>query len=1071
MTIAAARWLSKVSAPFAFSAIAIASVLAACSQLTPATPNVCGNGAVEDGEDCDGASMLGTCGAAGTPNACHFVCDATRTCPDGYACGIDGRCREPGGEFAAVASTYPLLVSSLRLADFDGDGYADLGGIAGGQLVVRYGNAAGELATVQSQPVPDQTGPVAYGDLDGDGLQDAVFPTGVGLATFLGTRDRLLSPFPYSSLPIVDSTGALTAQPVERDATFILETPLLLEFDALFIDSLGHDVHDAVHYIDDGNVWVTCLDGASGSAASSGSSTALYVGPGAGSATDCPASSVTLEDLLDQQIVTGKLGLFLTCTGADANVTCGSSTYLTSAGDPTDEAVFAVPNKSYVEVLSMSSVMTGSAVYSGADSSTSAFRFAQKISLAASSYLNGSGNPVTAATTVATDGVVAIADVDGDGYNDLIIPSTSSAAGTVFSIAYNLKTVGLQPSAGAATPNAFRTTTGAGQPLPVGKPRLWTDLNGDGKADLVTDEQIFFTACTSPTATCSEGSSSIRSPWAGSAVAATTRQWTDVVAVDINHDGITDIAGFVAGEPDVDVMLGAGVIFFDRFTVATDAPVKALVAGDFDGDLVSDLAIVTAPTDASGNETDALEVSFGAAAAGPSAAVTMGTFGTILGVGSANIAFIVNDLDAATDLVVMNQRADGTRGGALLLGNSSRQLLASYLAPDQIEARVSSFDTAPGTDVATIGNDGTLNLYAGTGDGDLTVGASATFASLGEGCAPPDADSGNGGIACPPGTLSGEVDPANGDATPTGACIPATACGSAVRGACSGTIARSCTTPKPACPAGTFASEQNGCWDGYCLTELQCLTGLPTTSIAVGPLDPSGVSSLIELHSLVPADTSHLTASELAGIPPATGSGANGCAVTDLTVLTPPQGSSSTWTVDGPKSLASHGCQRMIGSLLRDLDGDGYNDYVMALCPSFASCTFGGNYILWGGASGFDTSAPTPVMPSEPALSCTRFSSLQLDADPEMELLGTCEDATGALTVRMFDLEVASRTYTEMAWFPIPFGGTAVIGEVNGDGLIDFLVQSSDATGALTQVYLQCAAGDASCGAIEETAP
>jgi len=39
-------------------------------------------------------------------------------------------------------------------------------------------------------------------------------------------------------------------------------------------------------------------------------------------------------------------------------------------------------------------------------------------------------------------------------------------------------------------------------------------------------------------------------------------------------------------------------------------------------------------------------------------------------------------------------------------------------------------------------------------------------------------------------------------------------------GSCVGAI--TCTTPAPACPAGTLAGRANGCWTGYCIPYAQC---------------------------------------------------------------------------------------------------------------------------------------------------------------------------------------------------------------------------------------------------------
>src|SRR6476659_5576450 len=96
-------------------ALAIAPALSACSTLPDVAANACGNGIVEPGEECDGDASAagGTCGTDGD-NACHFVCaDGGPTCPTGYACGTDGRCRAPSAIFYAAAVPYTFDANDI----------------------------------------------------------------------------------------------------------------------------------------------------------------------------------------------------------------------------------------------------------------------------------------------------------------------------------------------------------------------------------------------------------------------------------------------------------------------------------------------------------------------------------------------------------------------------------------------------------------------------------------------------------------------------------------------------------------------------------------------------------------------------------------------------------------------------------------------------------------------------------------------------------------------------------------------------------------------------------------------
>src|SRR5690242_4310412 len=99
-------------ARFAIAAI----VIAGCAAYDPIQPNTCGNGVVEDGEDCD---VVGGPDAAGCV-ACRWSCAST-TCPEGWGCGRDGECRQGTGTYKERGAPSDEDVSEFVLADLDGD--------------------------------------------------------------------------------------------------------------------------------------------------------------------------------------------------------------------------------------------------------------------------------------------------------------------------------------------------------------------------------------------------------------------------------------------------------------------------------------------------------------------------------------------------------------------------------------------------------------------------------------------------------------------------------------------------------------------------------------------------------------------------------------------------------------------------------------------------------------------------------------------------------------------------------------------------------------------------------------
>lgn len=172
----------------------LAAGIAACTSFEDIARDVCGNGIVEAGEDCDSSD----------PNCvrCAVTCNASTECPNAdYTCGVDGVCHAPSGALAAPQPAGPFQVDEVAITDLDKDGIGDVFGVSRTSINVRYGDRGAKLTRAESLITPSQSGAPAFGDIDGDGALDLVAPTEDGVIAY--TSKYGLAPLPVGS-PIVD---------------------------------------------------------------------------------------------------------------------------------------------------------------------------------------------------------------------------------------------------------------------------------------------------------------------------------------------------------------------------------------------------------------------------------------------------------------------------------------------------------------------------------------------------------------------------------------------------------------------------------------------------------------------------------------------------------------------------------------------------------------------------------------------------------------------------------------------------------------------------------------------------
>lgn len=588
------------------SLVAACLVLAGCDPLEAIEEDGCGNRVINTDEDCDGPSSdypEAACAGPDEANACFFVCqEMGQICPDGWGCGADGRCRQPGGHFEGRNGP-SLAHENFAVDDVDGDGALDLVGSVGSSVSVRFGDGGGQFDEGFDQALPLPTGAISFGHFNNDERLDMIAPVELGFFSLFGTADRALEPFNYApfSVPgmptdsrLVTIEGYIPAETSELNPTELV----------LFVDT-----EMIVLAFDD-------QGGMIGEVPNSMSASQL--------ARELPRHDLDGDSLTE---------LVLLYQGHDR------AYFYKSSGSKPLRLVTAPVTDAPVQQ--------------------------DQLLLPVGYELGELGG--------------MFADVDVDGDVDLLLAVRRTVDGTPgVAVAYQGPAGTLDARASIEPLFCDRGTAGGGcvdQPWPLAA----ADFNRDDLMDYVFSDGIGLAKDDPDNPDGIADSILMLNGPTGDA------EWDQAVILDINGDDQPDVAAASGAATGVDIFLNtypSPQIVFNPFPVDTSLPIESLRVGDYDGDLVADLAFVE---QGGARAPDRLSVIFGAALGGPTGRVDMGAVGDLQSLDTGSLLFGLNGPDMTSDLLFLarpffpDNQPPGPVAVAVMFGDASRKLLSPFL--------------------------------------------------------------------------------------------------------------------------------------------------------------------------------------------------------------------------------------------------------------------------------------------------------------------------------------------------------------------------------------------------------
>ncbi len=594
----------------ALALLTLAVLGQSCADLPTVAAGQCGNGVVDPGEDCDGFPRDG-CRPAGDANACHFKCSA---CPSGWGCNsFADVCTEPKGLFDSVpAATFEATSAQLASADFDGDKRSDLlarsQADASGRESLRIFYFDGSGPPAKSLTVGASAIGPQVQDVDGDGRADLTF-----CANEVGIN-VLLGGGDRNFAPVAFPRFPF---PPGASARLVRVSGMELKWEVEVMRAMPVIFAELIP----GNQMIA-LGLVSGDPREYAMATL-----------DRSAGKVLGEPVA-------------------ANIVDGG------ADHACEELVWAWQGERTVQWLE--TCLPGNLPW-----------IDRTLSRKPKTLLTLPDGEVIQKKPIALD-------LNGDEHVDLLIDGTS-ATYVAFGRgngSFSAKP-DLSPTSSPVAPIECKLRdpiTGAvgagfacaGGPLAgYSPPKRTTPLPSD--QTLIAFPQFVLGLRKIDVA------ASGRVTLEGLPIVITDgAPWTVALFDDFNSNGLIDIVAASSNASDIDFHNGTTTPLFNPGKIRTDSPVRTMTAGDFDGDLVNDLAFVE--IGAGGGNVDAIGVAYGKFAGAPEAALRLGTFPNIVQATTAKAGGYDNTLQ----LGIVYKGESDTDLISILEGNGDRQLLSPF---------------------------------------------------------------------------------------------------------------------------------------------------------------------------------------------------------------------------------------------------------------------------------------------------------------------------------------------------------------------------------------------------------
>jgi hypothetical protein len=193
------------------------------------------------------------------------------------------------------------------------------------------------------------------------------------------------------------------------------------------------------------------------------------------------------------------------------------------------------------------------------------------------------------------DAAPQLVDVNRDGYLDVLV----GGAGRAY-VSY-----GDGASLARAIPYLLPQSSAEGNPEPLPMPLAAADVTGDGAVDFVFETGMLLSVPSTDPARFDYIPAGAPAPG----------YWSVATIADLNDNGKLDVVTASKDRPGISFFNGTGSRDLTFFGIATNRPVQHLAVGDFDGDLIDDLAFTQ--TAAVESTADSVMIAFGATSGAP----------------------------------------------------------------------------------------------------------------------------------------------------------------------------------------------------------------------------------------------------------------------------------------------------------------------------------------------------------------------------------------------------------------------------------------------------------------------